>query len=59
MDKLDIYFDNYSIPDNDKLVMGKTNFRDASKALLGEFIVWNSNVDYDITTHINNFIEDT
>ena len=57
MGKLDIYFDDYSRPENDKLVMSKADFRDAAKALLGEFIVWNSNVDYDITTHINNFIE--
>lgn len=57
MDKLDIYFDEYSRPENDKLVMSKADFRDAAKALIGEFIVWNSNVDYDITTHINDFIE--
>ena len=57
MDKLDIYFDDYSRPENDNLVMSKADFRDATKALLGEFIVWNSNVDYDITTRINDFIE--
>lgn len=57
MDKLDVYFDDYSRPDNDKLVMNKADFRDAAKALLGEFIVWSSNTDCDITTHINNFIE--
>lgn len=57
MDKLDVYFDDYSRPDNDKLVMNKADFRDAAKALLGEFIVWSSNTDFDITTHINDFIE--